>query len=84
MPRYWVIAPFQSDKPELFDQVWQFDLANGVISIGWGRLGDVSRMDHETLAQAVTAQFPDSPPQTKSLIANMLWAFFAKSALEIL
>jgi hypothetical protein len=43
MTRYWVIAPFQSNKPELFDKTWQFDLANQVISIGWRRLGTKGR-----------------------------------------
>ena len=33
MPRYWVIAPVDSKPPELFDKVWQFDLANNRISI---------------------------------------------------
>jgi len=28
MPRYWVIAPVESKPRELFDRVWQFDLAN--------------------------------------------------------
>lgn len=34
MPRYWVIAAVESKPSELFDKVWQFDLANGLISIG--------------------------------------------------
>ena len=33
MPRYWLIAPVRAQPPELFDKVWQFDLANNVISI---------------------------------------------------
>jgi len=80
MPRYWVIAPFQSNNPELFDKVWQFDLTNGVISIGWGRLGDISKISRDELADAVAAGCPDSPPQTKGLIANMLWAFYHEIA----
>ena len=38
---YWVIAPFDSSRPE-WDDVWEFDLAHDVISIGWGELGDIS------------------------------------------
>ena len=34
MSRYWVIAPVESKPSELFDKVWQFDVANGLISIG--------------------------------------------------
>lgn len=52
MTRYWVIAPVESKPRELFDQVWEFDLANNVISIGWAQLGDVSVMAQEELSQA--------------------------------
>lgn len=76
MPRYWVIAPVESKPTELFDKVWQFDLANGLISIGWQNLGDVSRMNRDDLTQVVASTFPDKPQQTKGLIGNMLWSFY--------
>jgi len=76
MPRYWVMAPIDSKPPELFDKVWQFDLAENVISIGWAQLGDVSKMAREELARAVVATFSDKPSQTKGLYTNMLWAFY--------
>lgn len=76
MPRYWVVAPIESKKPELFDKVWQFDVANNLISIGWSQLGDISTMSRERLSDAVTSAYPDKPPQTKALIVNMLWAFY--------
>ena len=75
MPRYWIIAPFGSKEPGLFDRVWQFDLASNVISIGWSQLGDVSRMSRQALSDVVALAFPDSPPATKSLFVNMIWAF---------
>jgi restriction system protein len=80
MARFWVIAPVESKKPELFDKVWQFDLASSVISIGWGQLGDVSNLGREQLADAVAAAYPDKPASTKSLYANMLWAFYNEIA----
>jgi restriction system protein len=76
MPRHWVIAPVESKPADLFDKVWQFDLANGLISIGWQNLGDVSRMSRDDLTQAVASAYPDKPQQTKGLIANMLWSFY--------
>jgi restriction system protein len=76
MPRYWVIAPVESKKPELFDKVWQFDVANDLISIGWSQLADVSKMSRETLSGAVASAYPDKPQQTKALYVNMLWAFY--------
>lgn len=76
MPRYWVIAPVASKNPDLFDKVWQFDVANNLISIGWSQLGDISKMGREALSDGVAAAYPEKPPPTKGLIVNMLWAFF--------
>ena len=50
MPRYWIIAPVEANPPDLFDKVWQFDLANNLISIGWSQLGDVSKLSRDELA----------------------------------
>ena len=74
--RYWVIAPFESQPPEQFDKVWQFDLANNLISIGWHQLGDSSKMSREELSMAVASTDPDKPAATKSFIANTYWNFF--------
>jgi restriction system protein len=76
MPRCWVIAPFEAENRETFDKVWQFDLANGLISIGWGEVGDVSKMSREELSSAIASTYPDKPPATKALYRNMLWAFY--------
>lgn len=76
MPRYWVMAPVESKPPELFDKVWQFDLAEHVISIGWKQLGDVSQMTREELAKTAVATYSDKPSQTKGLYTNMLWTFY--------
>lgn len=76
MPRYWVMAPIEAHPSEVFDKVWQFDITNGLISLGFGGLGDVSHMNREELASAVRAKYPEKPPATQSLIANMFWAFY--------
>lgn len=76
MPRYWVIAPVESKPPDLFDKVWQFDLSNNLISIGWKELGDISNLSRDALSQKVAIAYPDKPQQTKGLYTNMLWAFY--------
>jgi len=76
MPRYWVMAPVESKPADLFDKVWQYDLAENVISIGWKQIGDVTAMSREELAEAVARAYPDKPSQTKGLYTNMLWAFY--------
>ena len=81
MQRYWIIAPYRSKDVGFFDKVWQFDQTNNTISIGWSGLGDVSKMDRQTLANAVAHAVPGSPVATKSLFANMIWAFYREIAL---
>jgi len=74
--RYWVMAPVESKPADLFDKVWQFDLAKNVISIGWGELGDITDLTRDELSAAVTKAYPNKPSQTKGLYTNMLWAFY--------
>lgn len=76
MARYWVMAPVESKPADLFEKVWQFDLANGLISIGWQGLGDLSHMTRDQLTQVVGSAYTERPQQTKALIANMLWSFY--------
>lgn len=76
MSRYWVMAPVEAHPSDIFDKVWQFDLANNLISLGFSGLGDVSKMNREELAAAVAARYPEKPAATQSLIANMFWAFY--------
>lgn len=73
MSRYWVIAPVESKNSQLFDNVWQFDIENSLISIGWSELGDISKMTKEALSAAVATSYPD---RAKGLLTNMLWAFY--------
>ncbi len=80
MPRYWVIAPVESKPPELFDRVWEFDLANNCISIGWSGLGDISQLSKEAIAAKIAIALPDKPASTQSLFTNMNWSFFHEIA----
>ena len=81
MPRYWLIAPVRAQPLELFDKVWQFDLANNVISIGWKRLGDVSKMNREQLSESVASTYTDNTPATSARLANMIWNFYHEIGL---
>lgn len=76
MPRCWIIAPVESKNKDLFNNVWQFDVANNLISMGWSELGDISKLSRQALSDAVAKTYPDKPPSTKGLYFNMLWAFY--------
>ena len=81
MPRYWVIAPVKSKPPERFDNAWQFDLANNLISVGWAKLGDVSKMSREQLSEAVALTYPNKTPATKSRRVKTFWDFYHEIAI---
>ncbi len=76
MTRYWVIAPYEATLPEIFEKVWQFDLANGVISIGWSELGDISNYEKEKLRVACEEKYPNTISASITRIVNMLWNFY--------
>ena len=76
MSRYWVIAPHSFDYPETWDKIWQFDLANGIISICWHELGDVSKYDENELRSAIEKTFPQESTGTKAKYLNIVWDFY--------
>jgi restriction system protein len=82
MPRYWVIAPVESKNPQLFNDVWQFDVAQNLISIGWSELGDISKMSREDLSQAIAKTYSDTPNSARGLIRNMLWSFYHEIGVD--
>lgn len=68
MIHYWVIAPYAN--VEVWEEVWQFDLANEVISIGWNELGDFSSLAESELRAAIQKAYGNTQ------IFNMLWNFY--------
>ena len=48
MERYWVITPYDSTQPQIFERAWEYDLANGTIAVGWKDLGDISEIKEKS------------------------------------
>ena len=44
MKNIWVIAPFDYENPEIWQRVWQFNLKEGFISLGWRALKNASKL----------------------------------------
>jgi len=74
--RYWVIAPCDSTKKEVFEKAWEYDLQNGTIAVGWKELGDVSKLDRSELEAKYRDAHPEAARNIVSLEVNELWAFF--------
>jgi restriction system protein len=73
MTKYWVIAPCDSTKPEVFDKVWGYDRRNETIAIGWHELGDVSKMSQSQLRARYKEVFGDTRMLARD--CNTLWRF---------
>jgi restriction system protein len=79
--KYWVIAPYDSSKPDAFEKAWEYDLANGTIAVGWKELGDVSKLSRPELEAKYQTIYPKAPRNIVSLELNELWAFFHEVSL---
>lgn len=58
MPRYWVIAPYDSQKPDIFENAWSYDLKHNTIAVGWRELPDASELDKAELESKFKETFP--------------------------
>ena len=74
MKKYWVIAPQNSTKQEIFNRAWEYDLKNGTIAVGWFELGNIftSPIREEEYKQKYIEKYgKDSPVDRKSF-----WYFY--------
>jgi hypothetical protein len=76
MTRYWIVAPYNSTKPEIWEKVWNYDIANDTIAIGWADLGDISSLDEEGLRKLINDKYPDMTPGLKTWSFNSMWNFW--------
>lgn len=71
MEKYWVITPYHSNKPDIFDSAWDYDLKNGTIAVGWHQLGNVLKLTNEELKNKFISIYGDDSPKNR----NSLWKF---------
>jgi hypothetical protein len=71
----WAIAPFENKKP--WEDVWQFDRANNVISIGWSSLGNVVALDEDQIRERIKTNEPKWKPKRISYVIGQ-FRFFRK------
>ena len=76
MPKYWVIAPYDSTKKEIWDKVWKFDQDKQVIAVGWSELGDISLLSEEKLKSTMKSTYKDINQGQFTFSFNVLWNFY--------
>lgn len=72
--RYWVMAPVEATPAKRFDEVWQFDIANNCISIGWHKLDKFLGMSWQELFDAIAEKYRGerSPKRGADILSNFL------------
>ncbi len=74
MVNYWIIPPYYSGKPAVFDRVWQYDRDHGTIAMGWERLGseikELARLDRKILRERITDYYPARHVITRGIDAT--------------
>lgn len=74
--RYWVIAPYDSTKKDIWEKVWEFDLSNNTIAIGWNKLGNISSYNEEKLREVIQEKYSDKNKAWKTWSFNSMWNFW--------
>jgi restriction system protein len=69
MARYWVIAPYDSTQPSVWERVWKLNVADGFISVGWRDFGDTYGQSEPEL-RATSEKHSVSP-----MSFRMFWNF---------
>jgi hypothetical protein len=76
-PRFWVISPYNSERPDVWDKVWDFDLQHGTISISWGKLGDdISSLSDDQLRELVDRTYPEKSTENREYICRTFHYFY--------
>jgi len=75
--KYWIVTPwFGDDYLQTFQQVWDFDKDNGTLAVGWGKMGNVSKLSYNQMKARVEKVFPRFKKRSKTFIVNSLWKFY--------
>lgn len=77
MTRYWVISPYEIAWPEEWERVWEYDLRNNMISIGWRALGDVSALSREQIIARHKKRYPDAKDRAAYGDSRAIVKFYA-------
>ncbi len=69
----WAIAPWKNEEP--YDEIWQFDRAHNLISIGWSSLGNVTALDEDQIRKKIKTVYPEKTTRQISYIIGQFRLF---------
>ena len=80
MTRYWIIAPYDSKIPEIFEAAWDYDVKNNTIAIGWNDLGDISKYSKEQIRSKIHEVYSEKGESwikhNRTRLTNALWNLY--------
>jgi len=76
MAKIWVIAPYDYGKPEIWQRVWENNLRDGFISIGWGELGNLAEFTFQKIYHAHREIWPMEKEKRSHGDAKVLFKFW--------
>jgi len=76
MRRYWVIAPYDSTKPNVFETAWAYDVSHKTIAVGWRELVDIGSLSREEIEKQYREKYPQTTNKGSiTRDVNTLWNF---------
>jgi predicted HNH restriction endonuclease len=76
MSKVWIIAPYSIDYPVDWQRIWECNLRDGFISIGWAALGNVSKLSVEQIAKLHKEKWENSSHKSAVRDAHCLFNFW--------
>lgn len=87
MTACWLITPYMKDdrSGKIFEEVWAYDLENGVIALGASALSqipltNIPELSQEELAREILRADPDLGSRKAKLKAGTIWQFHHETA----
>jgi len=77
MPRYWVIAPYDSTRKEIFKKAWEFDISHGTIALGWAKLGNV----HSLSLEEYNRKYKETYPTGSTYDRESFWKYMHEMSI---
>lgn len=74
--RYWIIAPYKSEKKDIFDCAWKFDLENNTIAIGYDIGMDLSGLKQDELRKKMKKEWTGYTEYQYKCYFRVLWSFW--------
>ncbi len=81
MTNHWVISPFDYRAPDIWQRVWQFNLKEGFISVGWRALKNVSSLSESQIYQRHRKTWPDEKERGANADSKVLYKFWHDIAI---